>query len=115
MILTTQSGAVHACDRYVGHTQHFDVGALANELRSLGLEVLQQRTWGFPFYSLQKRLTDLRFDAVREGFLEGQLTLKKRLIFETARLIFFLHDLVPAGPQIFIVAQKNTLSEKRYS
>ena len=107
LILTTQSGKIHASDRYTGHTQHFDIGELNRALKRLGFEVERSRLWGFPFFSLQKYLTDVSFEKVRSGYLEGNLTCRKRLVFGVAYLLYFVHDLIGFGPQIYIVASNN--------
>ena len=105
-VVTTQAGRIHASDRYTGHTQHFRLGELKALLRRLNFTIEQARCWGWPLFTLQKYLTNVNFQAVRQGFLEGGLTLKKRLVFGLAYALYYLHDLIPYGPQIYIVARK---------
>jgi protoporphyrinogen oxidase/SAM-dependent methyltransferase len=106
VILTTQAGKIHASDRYTGHTQHFEITHLDAVLKHLGFEIEKTRLWGFPFFTLQKYLTNLRFEKVKQNYLEGRLTLRKKIVFEIANFLFRLHDFVKFGPQIYIVAKK---------
>jgi protoporphyrinogen oxidase/SAM-dependent methyltransferase len=106
LILTTQAGKIHASDKYTGHTQHFEIAHLDMVLKHLGFEIEKSRLWGFPFFTLQKYLTNLRFEKVRQNYLEGELSLRKRVVFEIANILFYLHDFIKSGPQIYIVARK---------
>ena len=106
VILTTQAGKIHASDRYTGHTQHFEIAHLETVLKHLGFEIVKSRLWGFPFFTLQKYLTNLKFERVRQNYLEGELTLRKKIVFEVANIFFYLHDFIKSGPQIYIVAWK---------
>lgn len=106
LILTTQAGKIHASDKYTGHTQHFELAHLNMVLEHLGFKIEKSRLWGFPFFTLQKFLTDLRFEKIRQNYLEGGLTFKKKVVFEMANALFYFHDLIKSGPQIYIVAQK---------
>ncbi|MBI5155837.1 class I SAM-dependent methyltransferase [Candidatus Peregrinibacteria bacterium] len=108
LILTTQAGKIHASDRYTGHTQHFVLSELVPLLQKTGFTIVSARSWGFPLFTLQKYLTDIRFDHVREKYLEGTLSVRKRLLFSLTTLAYYIHDLIPFGPQIYIVAQKPT-------
>jgi SAM-dependent methyltransferase len=106
LVLTTQSGRIHASDRYAGHTQHFRLSALRGALVDEGLVPLFARAWGWPLFTLQKYATDLRFDRVRAAYLEGQMTARKRLVFDLTHAAYFVHDLIPFGPQLYVVARK---------
>ena len=112
MILTTQSGKIHPSDRYTGHKQHFDIKALNAILKKFGFEIESSKLWGFPFFTLQKYLTSLNFDKVRENYLEGDLTFKKRFVFMVAYAFFYLHDFIGYGPQIYILAVKRGDEDK---
>lgn len=105
-IVTTQSGKIHQSDLYTGHTQHFRLGALKEELKSAGMTIASARLWGWPLFTLQKYLTDFRFQKIRENYLDGELSFRKRLVFQLAYLAYFAHDLIPYGPQIYVVAKK---------
>ena len=104
LVLTTQSGKIHASDVFTGHTQHFDIRRLSALMEEMGFRVQLARLWGFPMFSLQKRLTDLSFDRIRDSYLEGGMTRSKRIVFASAYLAFFAHDWIRFGPQIFITA-----------
>lgn len=105
-ILTTQSGRIHASDLYAGHVQHFDVPALETELKECGYEIVRSSSWGFPFFTTQKYMTNLNFQKVKAAYLEGEMSFKKRFIFFLATLAYFVHDVIPWGPQIFITARR---------
>ena len=107
-ILSTQAGKIHASDKYTGHTQHFDIYQLNSILRRLEFKIDYSRQWGFPLFSLQKYMTDLNFDKVRKNYLEGELSFTKRFVFEVAYYLYFINDLADAGPQIYIIASKNS-------
>jgi 2-polyprenyl-3-methyl-5-hydroxy-6-metoxy-1,4-benzoquinol methylase len=107
LILTTQSGKIHASDRYTGHTQHFDIKYLKSLLEDIGFNIEYSSLWGFPLFTVQKYLTNLRFDRIRENYLEGQLTLRKKVVFSLAYLAYYMHDVIKFGPQIYIVAVKS--------
>jgi len=104
LVLTTQAGKIHASDAFTGHTQHFDIRELASLMEAMGFRVHLARLWGFPLFSLQKRLTDLSFDRIRDSYLEGVMSAWKGIVFGTAYLAFFAHDWIRFGPQIFIAA-----------
>ena len=106
LVLTTQSGRIHESDRYAGHTQHFRLGALRRVLLDEGLEPLSARAWGWPLFTIQKYATDFRFDRVRSAYLEGRMTARKRLVFDLTHAAYFVHDLIPFGPQLYVVARK---------
>ncbi|MBI2636533.1 class I SAM-dependent methyltransferase [Candidatus Peregrinibacteria bacterium] len=106
LILTTQAGRIHASDRYTGHTQHFRLADVVAILRSLGYHIDYVRAWGFPFFTLQKYLTNMRFDHIQKTYMEGTPSLRKRVVFAVAYLLYFLHDLIPLGPQLYLVARR---------
>jgi protoporphyrinogen oxidase/SAM-dependent methyltransferase len=106
VILTTQAGKIHASDRYTGHTQHFEIAHLVMILKHLGFEIEKAQLWGFPFFTLQKYFTNLKFEKIKQNYLEGGLTFRKKIVFEIANLLFYLHDFVKFGPQIYVVAKK---------
>lgn len=106
LLVTTQAGRIHASDRYTGHTQHFQRSELAALVEEAGLQVASSRQWGFPFFSAQKFLTNVRFDSVRGQVLEGPLTARKRVLFALATAAFYLHDPIRWGPQLYLVARR---------
>lgn len=106
LILTTPTGPMSATDRFYGHVQHFEIDELTALLEELGFEIRHARRWGFPFFTLQKALTTRFFDHARKTYISGPLTLYKRLLFSAAHCAYFVHDLIPFGPQILIRAAK---------
>lgn len=106
MILTTQTGKIHGSDRYTGHTQHFKKHELYALLREIGYSIEHSYLWGWPFFTLQKYMTDFHFEKIQQNYLEGGLSLRKKLVFALAYAAYRLHDLIPYGPQIYITARK---------
>lgn len=106
LILTTQSGRLYPSDIYTGHTQHFNINELKQIMKKMGFKISYSSLWGFPFLSLQKFLTKYNFEGIKDGFLEGKLSFKKRIVFGVVYLLYYLHDFVGFGPQIYIVAEK---------
>jgi len=107
LILTTQSGKIHASDRYTGHTQHFKIKELEALLKNEGFKIHKSFLWGFPLFTLQKYLTNINFKAVQKNYLEGELSFRKKIVFDVTYFFYFIHDLVKQGPQIYIVASKD--------
>lgn len=107
LIITTPGGTMDPPDQYYGHTQHFRLEQLTAVLDELGLTVVKARNWGFPFFTLQKWVTKRNFDRIRDSYMHGEMDWKKRIIFAVAYHCYLLHDLIPAGPQIFIHARKS--------
>lgn len=106
MIVTTQAGRIHASDRYTGHAQHFRLGELCSLITGMGMRIVTSRLWGWPLFTLQKYLTNVRFERIQHAYLEGELTARKKLVFGLAYLAYFFHDVLPYGPQIYLVARK---------
>ncbi len=114
LILTTQTGKIHASDKYTGHTQHFDIYQLTHILERLGFRIESASRWGFPFFTLQKYLTNWNFEKIRQDYLEGELSLKKRIVFKIAFWVYFLHDFINSGPQIYIQAIREKVEKEDY-
>ena len=106
LIITTPGGTMDPPDQYYGHIQHFRLDQLSSILRDLGLEIVTARNWGFPFFTLQKWVTKRNFDRIRERYMHGDLDWKKKLIFTVTFYAYLIHDMIRAGPQIFIHARK---------
>jgi 2-polyprenyl-3-methyl-5-hydroxy-6-metoxy-1,4-benzoquinol methylase len=105
-VITTPGTPMDPPDVSYGHIQHFEVEDITRILKRLNLQVLIARRWGFPFFTLQKMLTKRYFKQVENSFIEGGLPFWKRMIFNFAYGVYFLHDLIPKGPQIFILFKK---------
>ena len=108
LILTTQTGRIHASDVYTGHTQHFAINALQAMVKHSGFSIVQARLWGFPFFTIQKYLTNICFDFIQKIYLEGTMTIQKRITFGLTYNLNYIHELIPFGPQIYIVAKKDS-------
>lgn len=106
LILTTQSGKIHASDRYTGHTQHFNKKELEMFLKKEGFKVKKSFLWGFPLFTLQKYLTNINFKNVQKNYLEGEMNFRKKFLFKVTYFVYFIHDLIKLGPQIYIIASK---------
>lgn len=107
LILSTQTGSIHGSDKYTGHTQHFKLDYLINVLIESGYKVIYQKQWGFPFFTIQKNLTDFNFNFTQKNFLETKPSTLKKLFYNIIYLTYYFHDLINLGPQIYIVAKKN--------
>lgn len=107
LAVTTPGGRMDPPDVYYGHTQHFRLQELAQLLERIGFSLRIARYWGFPFFNLQKWITRRNFDNIREQYMTGGLNTKKRILFNLSYYLYFIHDLIPFGPQIFILAQKS--------
>jgi len=107
LLLSTQAGKMRKIDAYSGHIQTFNIKKLNNELEEIGFNIQSARLWGFPFFTLQKYLTDFRFESIKNNYLEGELSLVKRMFFQFICIIYFIHDIIKLGPQIYIVAKNN--------
>lgn len=107
LLLTTQAGRIHACDRYTHHTQHFQKTELDALLKKIGFRIEKSRLWGWPLFTLQKYLTNFSFDHIRTTYMEGKLSPYKRFIFDLTYILYFFHDMIPFGPQIYIAARKS--------
>jgi SAM-dependent methyltransferase len=106
LVLTTQAKPMNEPDRVYGHVQHFDLRELTAELEAAGFRVEHARLWGAPFYTLQRALTGLFYRQIEERVIASPLTSWKRAIFRVAYRVYMVHDLIPAGPQIFIRAYR---------
>ncbi len=106
LILSTQSGRMYKIDEYSGHTQTFEINNLKDTLSKLGLNLKYSRLWGWPFFSLQKYLTNYRFDSIKDNFLEGQVSVVNKMFLKVVYMLYFIHYIFNKGPQIFIVAKK---------
>ncbi len=104
-VLTAPGVPMDPPDRYYGHVQHFELDTLTAILRDLDFEVEHACLWGFPLFSLQKFITKHHFERIKNGFMTGSISVKKKLFFGLAYRMYFIHDLIPRGPQIFIRAK----------
>ena len=106
LVLSTPRVPMDPPDEAYGHVQHFTLRELTGLLEGLGFSIQSAREWGFPFFSLQKWLTRCFFRRISESVLEKPVNRKTRLLFSIAYRLYFIHELIPRGPQIFISARK---------
>lgn len=106
LALSTPGGTMDPPDEFYGHIQHFNLEDLVDLMKALGFHIVQSRSWGYPLFTLQKYITKRYFDSVRASFMETNLSLKKKIIYNSAYYAYFLHDRINSGPQIFIHARK---------
>jgi 2-polyprenyl-3-methyl-5-hydroxy-6-metoxy-1,4-benzoquinol methylase len=106
LILSTQTGKIHASDRYTKHTQHFNKKELETVLENIGFTIIHSSLWGFPFFSLQKKMTDYNFSFVKDQFLEGEISLFRKIFFKFTYYLYLVHNYINSGPQIFLVLRK---------
>jgi len=110
LILTVPGTPMDPPDVSYGHVQHFELDELRDMLRDRGFELEIARRWGFPFFTLQKLVTRLFFKKIEAGVINTPMNTRKRTVFSIAYYLYFLHDLIPSGPQIFIKARKRRIS-----
>lgn len=106
LILSTQTGKIHASDKYTNHTQHFNKKELESLLRAIGFTIAYSSLWGFPFFSIQKMMTDYNFSFIKDQFLEGDISLSRKIFFKITYYLYFVHNYINHGPQIFLVLKK---------
>lgn len=105
-LLSTQGGKMHKIDEYSGHVHTFKIEDLKTILEGLGFETIYARRWGFPLFTWQKMLTDINFNKIKDSYLEGELSVFKRMFFNFVYLMYFVEDVVNLGPQLYICARK---------
>jgi len=88
LVLTTQSGPVHATERFVGHVRHWEPDAMRAALADAGFRDAAVRNCGFPFHDLSKwaanlrpNLTVQRFGGEEWGPVERGIAAALRLLF----------------------------------
>ena len=108
LILSTPRIPMDPPDEAYGHVQHFRLQELCRMLEELDFSIESAREWGFPFFTLQKWVTRHFFRRITDSVLEQPMNWKKHLLFSVVYRIYFIHDLIPRGPQIFISARKKS-------
>lgn len=106
LLLSTQGGKMHKIDVYSGHVQTFLLEDLKKQLAVAGLEPVYARRWGWPFFTLQKMLTDISFKTIKDTYLEGSPSRLSRYFFSLVYLAYFIEDPINLGPQLYIGAIK---------
>lgn len=106
LVLSTPRVPMDIPDQSYGHVQHFQLSELRRMLESLDFRIEKAREWGFPFFSMQKWVTALFFNRIRQSFLERPMSRFKHGLFSLVYYLYFVHDLIPRGPQLFLSARK---------
>jgi SAM-dependent methyltransferase len=107
MIITTQAGKRYAHHLALGHLRHFDKRDIETELENQNFSIVESSYCGWPFMNLKNELVSL-FKASDEDLASFQKeTFGSRLVFKVFRALYAL-SAKSRGPQILILAQKNT-------
>jgi SAM-dependent methyltransferase len=64
LVITVPAGPMSAFDKHIGHRQHFDADRLERTLRDAGLDVVDLRGAGFPFFNLYRLAVVARGEAL---------------------------------------------------
>jgi 2-polyprenyl-3-methyl-5-hydroxy-6-metoxy-1,4-benzoquinol methylase len=76
LVITVPAGPRSAFDKHIGHRAHFTTTRLANTLRAAGLDVVDLRGAGFPFFNLYRLAVVLRGEKlIEDGADTGQAQL----------------------------------------
>jgi predicted TPR repeat methyltransferase len=109
LILTTQSGPLYRMDREIlGHLRHYTSHELVSKLNRTGFAVVSIQRFGFPWLSLQKRIVQLSFLAVRRFLKSRNEPSKSILIFLKALSILYRFSVPGFGPQIVLIAKSES-------
>lgn len=104
LVLTTQSGRVHATERRVGHRRHFTVDEMRDLLASAGWR--PERVWnaGFPFHDASKALANLWPAAALKTFGEKPYSLFQKSVCAVLAALFAF-NFQERGAQLYAVAR----------
>jgi len=109
LILTTQSGHVHATERAVGHLRHFSKSDLREILENAGWNVIEVRSWGWPGYWLLKKIANVNPTSTMDKLGNGSYSPLAKAINKLAYVltrVFSLHN-SPLGTQLVVVALRS--------
>ena len=109
LLLTTQSGKVHATEVLVGHVRHFVMEDLILELEKKGFRVVHKQLWGWPGYVVLKYLINLNPNKAIEKFGNGEYGLFAKIL---NNFVYFLTKVMSMpnsknGSQIVLLARKD--------
>jgi SAM-dependent methyltransferase len=107
-VLTTPTGTVHQTEKHFGHVQHPSPDELTRWCADAGLDVVDLRVWGFPFYSLTKWATNIRPDAALQRFAGEQAygVLEKAVSSSLTALNYVNFERSSRGVQLFALVRK---------
>jgi cyclopropane fatty-acyl-phospholipid synthase-like methyltransferase len=104
LVLTTQSGPVHATERYVGHVRHWEPREMEQALTSAGFESSSVHNCGFPFHDLSKWAANLRPALTVQRFGDQDWGLPERTVAAVLRFLFRFNS-ASRGRQLVAVAR----------
>jgi 2-polyprenyl-3-methyl-5-hydroxy-6-metoxy-1,4-benzoquinol methylase len=104
LILTTQSGPVHATERYVGHIRHWEPAEMEALLQASGFSAVRAGNCGFPFHDLSKWAANIRPRNVIERFGKSEWGFFERTTAAVLRLLFVFNSST-RGRQLVAVAR----------
>jgi len=105
LVLTTQSGPVHATERFVGHVRHWEPEDMSGALVATGFSDAVVRSCGFPFHDLSKWAANLRPGVTVRRFGDEEWGPAERGIAAVLRLLFRFNS-GSRGRQLVAVARK---------
>lgn len=105
LVLTTQSGPVHATERFVGHVRHWQAGEMAELLGSAGFRQVSVRNCGYPFHDLSKWAANLNPDETIRRFGEREWGMPQRATAAVLRFLFRFNS-TRRGNQLVAQAQR---------
>jgi len=91
LVVTVPAGPMSAFDKHIGHRQHFDPDMLGRTLREAGLDVVDLRGAGFPFFNLYRLAVVARGEAlIKDAAEDGgrALPLSARATIRMFSLLF---------------------------
>jgi SAM-dependent methyltransferase len=88
LVLTTQSGQVHATERHVGHVRHWEPEEMRSALEVEGFRDPRVYNCGWPFHDWSKRAANLRPEQTINRFGRAEWGTFERLTAAILRLLF---------------------------
>jgi SAM-dependent methyltransferase len=108
LVITVPAGPMSAFDRHIGHRQHFTAGRLRRTIQDAGLDVVDMRGAGFPFFNLYRLAVVARGEKLIADSAAGdqaELPLSARAAIRTFGALFKLStDRTMLGWQLVAVA-----------
>ncbi len=104
-IITVPAKPLDPIGRQVGHIRHYTKRELHDKLTGAGFEVVQMRSWGFPFHTLYRIILNRFSDSARLNLGGGsKIGPLRRLILWLLSQSFKL-NVLPLGREIIAVAR----------
>jgi len=108
LVITVPAGPMSAFDRHIGHRRHFTAALLRRTIEDAGLDVVDVRGAGFPFFNLYRLAVIARGEKLVEDAAEGdesKLPLAAKAAIRTFGVLFKLStDRTTLGWQLVAVA-----------